>query len=78
METASGGERTAMCRAKIPGYMACSSVAHLNVASSSVPSHSAHFFGVSGRGPGRSYTSTPLTSVHVHYELLVESMCVRV
>ena len=58
-----GGEGTPMRRAKTPGYKVCSSVVvtHLKVASSSVPSHSLFFFVVvvSGREPGRSYTSTP-------------------
>ena len=62
-----------MCRAKAPSHKTCSSVvvAHLNVASSSVPSHPPFF--VSGREPGRGYIST---HAHAHYELHVESVCV--
>ena len=58
-----------MRRAKTPGHKVCSSVVvtHLKVASSSVPSHSLFFVVVvvvvvvvvSGREPGRGYTSTP-------------------
>ena len=56
-----------MRRAKTPSHKVCSSVVvtHLKVASSSVPSYSALFFVVvvSGREPGRGYTSTPRKQV---------------
>ena len=74
-ETASGGERN-MHGAKAPGHKTCSSVvvAHLNVASSSVPSNKAFF--ASGWEPGCGYILTPPKSVHLHYELHVEGVCV--
>ena len=71
---------TPMRRAKTPGHKVCSSVVvtHLKVASSSVPSHSAHFFCCCiWTGTWAWLHLDPvLTSVHGHYSCVMQ--CSRV